>query len=50
MSKNFKTVKSITTICDIDLNFCQIDDLDNLDVHNFDKPTIFSQSDIHDGR
>ena len=37
---------NIDSPCDIDLNCCQIDDLDNLDVHNFEKPTIFTQSDI----
>ena len=37
---------NIDSPCDIDVNLCQIDDLDNLDVHNFEKPTIFTQSDI----
>ena len=37
---------NIDSPCDIDLNFCQIDDLDNLDVHKFEKPTIFTQSDV----
>lgn len=37
---------NIDSPCNIDSNSCQIYDLDNLDVHNFDRPNIFTQSDI----